>query len=500
MSDDELRASLDKMRADGVADVAVKTFAHYFELLRDGDAGELPESDIEPVDELPDADELPDDERGARDALERTVVVKLNGGLGTSMGMTAPKSLLEVKQGLTFLDIVVRQILHLRERTGARLPLVLMNSFATRDASLEALSAYPELAVDGVPADFVQSKVPKLAADDLAPIEWPDDAGLEWAPPGHGDLYPSLLSSGMLDALLHEGYEYAFVANVDNLGAVMDERILAWFAREQIPFLMEVADRTPADRKGGHLARRGGRGGPTLVLREIAQTPDDDVDAFQDIERHRFFNTNTLWMNLRALRTVLDERDGVLGLPMIVNRKTVDPGDPDSPAVLQLETAMGAAIDVFEGAQAIRVPRERFAPVKTTNDLLALRSDAYELHDDGRIVVADGRSGAPLVELDPDHFKLVRDFDERFSAGAPSLVECERLTVRGDVAFGAGRRRARGGRGRARRGRGSAGSPTGRCSRAEPRTGTRGATVGTVCGTTSSQRPARADPPSCVSS
>jgi UTP--glucose-1-phosphate uridylyltransferase len=434
VTDDELRASLRKMRDDGVSDVGVATFAHYFERLRAGEAGMLAESEIEPVDELPDADELPDDEPGARDALERTVVLKLNGGLGTSMGMTEPKSLLEVKDGLTFLDVVVRQILDLRRRTGARLPLVLMNSFATRDASLRALEAHDELAVDGIPADFVQSKVPKLCADSLAPVRWPDDPGLEWAPPGHGDLYPSLLSSGMLDALLDAGYAYAFVANVDNLGAVMDERILAWFARERIPFLMEVADRTSADRKGGHLARRPDGG---LVLREIAQTPESDVAAFQDVDRHRFFNTNTLWIDLRALRAVLAERDGVLGLPMIVNRKTVDPGDADSPAVLQLETAMGAATDVFEGARAIRVPRERFAPVKTTNDLLALRSDAYELHEDGRIVVADGRSGAPLVDLDTRHFKLVRDFDARFAAGAPSLVACDRLTVRGDVAFGA---------------------------------------------------------------
>ncbi|HEV7805813.1 MAG TPA: UTP--glucose-1-phosphate uridylyltransferase [Solirubrobacteraceae bacterium] len=434
MTDDELQASLRKMRDDGVSDVGVATFAHYFERLRAGDAGMLAESEIEPVDELPDADELPVEEAGARDALDRTVVLKLNGGLGTSMGMTEPKSLLEVKDGLTFLDIVVRQILDLRRRTGARLPLVLMNSFATRETSLQALASHDDLAVEGIPADFVQSKVPKLLADGFAPVRWPDDPSLEWAPPGHGDLYPSLLSSGMLDALLDAGYEYAFVANVDNLGAVMDERILAWFARERIPFLMEVADRTPADRKGGHLARRPDGG---LVLREIAQTPGGDVDAFQDIDRHRFFNTNTLWIDLRALRAVLDERDGVLGLPMIVNRKTADPGDADSPAVLQLETAMGAAIDVFEGARAIRVPRERFAPVKTTNDLLALRSDAYELHEDGRIVVADGRSGAPLVDLDARHFKLVRDFDARFAAGAPSLVGCERLTVRGDVAFGA---------------------------------------------------------------
>ena len=153
------------------------------------------------------------------------------------------------------------------------------------------------------------------------------------------------------------------------------------------------------------------------MLREIAQTPDDDVDSFQDVSRHRFFNTNTLWVNLRALGDLLDERDGVLGLPMIVNRKTVDPGDPDSPKVIQLETAMGAAIDVFDGAAAVRVPRERFAPVKTTNDLLVVRSDAYVLTDDARVVVAPERGGnLPLVELDGDHFKLLRDFDARFPA------------------------------------------------------------------------------------
>jgi UTP--glucose-1-phosphate uridylyltransferase len=435
VTDEQLERALAKMRADGVAQIAVDTFAHYFERLRAGDTGVLPESDIEPVAELPDADELPADDAGARAALDRTVVVKLNGGLGTSMGMTGPKSLLEVKDGLTFLDITVRQILDLRERTGAKLPLVLMNSFATRDASLDALGRYDALPVAGVPADFVQSKVPKLRADDLEPVSWPADPALEWAPPGHGDLYPSLQSSGMLEALLDGGYEYAFVANVDNLGAVMEPRILAWFQRERIPFLMEVADRTQADRKGGHLARRADGG---LVLREVAQTPEEDLDAFQDIARHRFFNTNTLWIDLRALAAVLQERDGVLGLPMIVNRKTVDPGDSASPAVLQLETAMGAAIDVFDGARAIRVPRTRFAPVKTTNDLLALRSDAYVLHDDGRIALARERSGdgAPLVDLDPAHFKLVRDFDDRFAAGAPSLVACERLAVRGDVAFG----------------------------------------------------------------
>src|SRR5919112_662914 len=434
---DGLEQSIEKMRSDDVGDAAVRAFADAYERLREGETGVLPEAEIEPVDDVPDADELDDDDAAA-DVLDSAVVLKLNGGLGTSMGMTGPKSLVEVKDGLTFLDIIVRQVLGLRERTGARVPLVLMNSFSTRDASLRALERHDGIRAD-VPLDFVQNKVPKLLAGDLEPAEWPDDPSLEWAPPGHGDLYAALVTSGMLDELLGHGYRYAFVSNSDNLGAVLDPRILAWFAGEEIPFAMEAADRTEADRKGGHVARR--RDGGGLVLREIAQTPDEDADAFQDTARHRYFNTNTLWVDLEALRALLERRDGVLGLPMIVNRKTVDPSDKESPEVIQLETAMGAAIDVFDGARALRVPRRRFAPVKTTNDLLAVRSDAYVLTDDARVELAPerGRSlGPPLVDLDGAHFKLLRDFDARFAQGPPSLVACDRLDVAGDVAFGRG--------------------------------------------------------------
>src|SRR3954452_24870654 len=427
---DGLAASVEKMRADGVPELAVRTFAHYYEQLASGEQGAVPESSIEPIEDVPDIADLPETDGSA---LDRAVVIKLNGGLGTSMGMTAAKSLLEVKDGLSFLDIIARQVLDARRRAGARLPLVLMNSFYTRDDSLRALERYPELAGD-VPLDFVQDKVPKLLADELRPVSWPDDPDLEWAPPGHGDLYTALVAGGMLETLLERRYEYAFVSNADNLGATLEPRILSWFAREEIPFLMEVADRTEADRKGGHLARRADDGG--LLLRETAQTRDSDEDAFQDIARHRYFNSNTLWVNLRALGAAMDERDGILGLPMIVNRKTVDPGDAGSPAVIQLETAMGAAIAVFEGARALRVPRRRFAPVKTTSDLLALRSDAYVLTDDQRVELAPERDGPPIVELDSDYYKLLRDFDLRFGSGPPSLVPCERLAVEGDVAFG----------------------------------------------------------------
>jgi UTP--glucose-1-phosphate uridylyltransferase len=426
-----LEASIEKMRGEGLSGPAIDAFAHYYRRLAEGEQGMLPESELEPVTDVQDAAELPEDAERAAEALDRTVVIKLNGGLGTSMGMTRAKSLLQVKDGLTFLDLIARQVLGLRERFGARLPLVLMNSFRTREDSLEALARYPDLESD-VPLDFTQGKVPKLLADELEPASWPDDPEHEWTPPGHGDIYTSLAGSGMLERLLDAGYEYAFMSNSDNLGAVVEPRILAWFASEELPFAMEVCPRTEADKKGGHIARRG----EGLVLRETAQTPDEDLPAFEDTQRHPYFNTNNLYVNLKALQRVLDERDGVLGLPMIVNRKTVDPTDSSSPEVFQLESAMGAAIGAFEGAAAVLVPRDRFVPVKKTSDLLVLRSDAYELTDDRRVVLVEERDGRiPLVDLG-DNFKLLRDFEERFEHGPPSLRACDRLSVSGDVAFG----------------------------------------------------------------
>jgi UTP--glucose-1-phosphate uridylyltransferase len=429
MSAEGLQAAVEKMRREQVPDAAIATFEHYYRELEAGASGLIPEDAIEPVRDLQDADALP-----AADApLDEAVVIKLNGGLGTSMGMDRAKALLEVKDGLTFLDVIARQVLALRAESGARLPLVLMNSFHTRDDSLALLRRYEDLASD-VPFDFVQHKEPKLLVDGLRPAEWPPNPALEWCPPGHGDIYPALLTSGMLGTLLERGYRYAFISNSDNLGAVLEPRILAWLAAEGLPYLAEVTDRTPADKKGGHIAVLEETGG--LILRETAQTPDEDMDAFTDVDRHPYFHVNNLWVDLRELNALLRERDGVLGLPMIVNEKTVDPGDSSSPPVYQLETAMGAAIGVFEGARAIRVPRARFVPVKKTSDLLVLRSDAYRLGEGARIELADDRSGAPLVELDDRHFKLLDDFDAHFPAGPPSLARAERLAVKGDVTFG----------------------------------------------------------------
>src|SRR5262245_34475275 len=426
----------EKMRVAGLPEIAIATFAHYYVQLRAGEAGLVPGSDIATVEPPPTLADLMRHRTAGRAALARAVVIKLNGGLGTSMGMTQAKSLLPAKQGLSFLDTIVRQTLHLRRAHGVALPLILMNSFRTREDSRAVLARYPELA-GPIPGDFLQHKVPRILAADLTPVSWPPEPEHEWCPPGHGDIYPALETSGMLAALLGAGFEFAFVSNADNLGAVLDLDVLGWMATERIPFVMEVSERTEADRKGGHLARRTRDG--RLLLREVAQCPPDELDAFQDVRRWGYFNTNNLWVNLRTLATVFRERSGVLGLPMIRNEKPVDPEDPGSPRVIQLETAMGAAIAVFEGARAVQVPRARLVPVKTTSDLLALWSDVYELADDFRIVESSRRGGKPLfVDLDPRHFRRVTDLEARFPDGAPSLLAARRLVVRGDVRFEGG--------------------------------------------------------------
>jgi UTP--glucose-1-phosphate uridylyltransferase len=435
MSVDALKTAQAKMREAGQPEEAIRSFASAYERLESGESALLPTAELEPAGEIDTLEQLPDADAG--DVLDRVAVIKLNGGLATSMGLRSPKSLVEARDGHSFLDIIVGQTLALRGHYGVRLPLVLMNSQATRDETMRALEAYPELGV-GLPLDFLQSMVPKLDADTLEPVTWTSNSSLEWNPPGHGDVYSALRGSGMLDAMLEEGYRYAMISNADNLGSTTEARIPAHMERGEIPFLMEVVLGTEADRKGGHIARR--TADKQLVLRETAQTPPEDEESFRDYRRWRYYNTNSLWVDLRALKQTLDATDGVLELPLIVNRKTVDPRDSSSPAVIQLESAMGAAIGAIKGAQLLLVPRTRFAPVKTTDDLLGLRSDVYTLSPQDMVVapIPERRDDLPYVALDSKFYKLLDDFEQRFQDGAPSLREANRLVVHGDVTFGAG--------------------------------------------------------------
>jgi UTP--glucose-1-phosphate uridylyltransferase len=434
MSEAGLRQAREKMTSAGVPAEAIEVFTNYYRQLETGATGLISEDSIDPltaVDQLADM-QIPAGDQ--RTALNATVIIKLNGGLGTSMGMERAKSLLPVRGEATFLDLIADQVMAARHTYQVSLPLLFMDSFRTRDDTLAALNRNPELPVPGLPQDFLQNREPKLRADDLTPVSWPADESLEWCPPGHGDLYTALVASGVLDQLVDAGYRYASVSNSDNLGATPNPVLAGWFAASGAPYAAEICRRTPADRKGGHLAVRKSDG--RLILRDTAQTPADDMDAFTDEHRHPYFHTNNLWFDLQALQQVLTERNGVIGLPLIKNVKNVDPSDPDSPEVIQIESAMGAAIEVFQGATAIAVGRERFLPVKTTNDLALLRSDCYRL-DDNAGVLADV-DPMPVIDLDQTYYKKIDDFDQRFPHGVPSLCNAQSLTVTGDWTFGDG--------------------------------------------------------------
>ena len=223
-----------------------------------------------------------------------------------------------------------------------------------------------------------------------------------------------------------------FVSNSDNLGATLDLKILTYFAKSDAPFMMECCVRTENDKKGGHLAMRKSDG--QLILRESAMCADADETAFQDITKHKYFNTNNLWIRLDKLKEIVEKFGGFIPLPMIMNKKTVDPKDDSSQKVVQLETAMGAAIECFPGATAITVPRSRFAPVKKCDDLLLLRSDVYLISDDFRTVLNPACGGkAPVVSLDSKKYKLVEKLEEAIARGVPSLIHCTRLKITGPV-------------------------------------------------------------------
>ena len=426
---DHLPAFVSKMESANLPPLVIDTFAHYYGEVLNGEKGLIHDRDIRPVSpvEIEKYEKLIPYGRIGIDVFPQTVRIILNGGLGTSMGLKGAKSLIEIKDGMSFLEIIIRQA------ENSEVALAFMNSFNTQEDTLAALA---RLKPSKFPITFLQHKFPKILQQDFSPARWPPNPVLEWNPPGHGDVYTALLTSGMLQSLLDDGIVYAFISNSDNLGARLDEALLGYFAHHQFPFMMEVAEKTPADIKGGHLARhQNGR----LILREAAQCPGKELDAFRDIERYQYFNTNNIWVNLKALKTLFDQQK-TMNLPLILNPKTLDPRDKKSPPVYQVESAMGAAIHLFEGATAINVPRTRFYPVKTCSDLLVVRSDCFLYNIDeslrvNPVSIKHNQAGAAKVTLDPKYYGKVDDLEKRFGNGIPSLVECCSLSIKGDVLF-----------------------------------------------------------------
>ncbi|CAH8839197.1 unnamed protein product [Trichobilharzia szidati] len=392
---------------------------------------------------------MPSDKEVIRQQLNKLVVVKLNGGLGTTMGCTGPKSLISVRNDLTFLDLTVQQIERLNNEYGTSIPLVLMNSFNTHAETEKVLRKYQQVNVRI--STFLQSSYPRLNRESLLPLakcaHKPEGGSCEtrrqtdmnyhpeeWYPPGHGDFYRSFVACGLAEKMINDGKEWVFLSNIDNLGATVDLNILNFLMNKELhrggdspEFVMEVTDKTRADVKGGTLTKYRGH----LRLLELAQVPEDHVDDFASVRTFKIFNTNNLWIDLRALHRCVKEK--TLHMEIIVNPKTLDSGTN----ILQLEEAAGAAIKSFNGAFGVNVPRSRFLPVKTTSDLLLVMSNLYVL-EGGTLSVSPLRSfpSVPLIKLG-SHFKKVKDFLTRFGS-IPDLLELDHLTVTGDVYFGKG--------------------------------------------------------------
>lgn len=363
-----------------------------------------------------------------REFLSKLVVIKLNGGLGTSMGCTGPKSLISVRSGLNFLDLTVQQIEHLNKVYDVNVPLVLMNSFNTEEDTRKILRKYKNCKVEI--KMFNQHRFPRINKETLLPVanEDPYSPKDAWYPPGHGDIYSAFNDSGLLEEFLQAGKDLMFVSNIDNLGATVDMNILAHLiSNPETEYCMEVTDKTRADVKGGTLIEYEGR----ARLLEIAQVPKENVDEFKSVSKFKIFNTNNLWMRLDAVSR-LCKSGQIDDMEIIVNEKTLGSGTN----VIQLETASGAAIKNFNKAIGINVPRARFLPVKKTSDLMLVMSNLYELKS-GSLTMSQNRQfkTTPLVKLGDEHFKKVSKFLNRYKT-IPDMLEADHLTVSGDVTFG----------------------------------------------------------------
>ncbi|KAK3580388.1 hypothetical protein CHS0354_001508 [Potamilus streckersoni] len=383
----------------------------------------LPDDAVKMYGELPGPNE-----NDVKSLLDQLVVMKLNGGLGTGMGCQGPKSVITVKNELTFLDMNVQQIEYLNNKYGTDVPLVLMNSFNTDADTQKVVNKYGNVNVSIF--TFNQSRFPRINRESLLPmaIGFGDENTEGWYPPGHGDIYKSFYNSGLLEIFIKAGKKYVFVSNIDNMGATVDLNILSFLLNNKVKapeFVMEVTDKTRADIKGGTLVEYEGK----LRLLEIAQVPKEHVDEFKSIRKFKIFNTNNLWASLDGIKRTIEEK--TLHMEIIVNPKTLDNGIN----VIQLETAVGAAIKSFEGAVGINVPRRRFLPVKTTSDLLVIMSNLYSIKT-GSLEMNPKRSfpSVPLCKLG-SQFTKVKEFLRRF-ASIPDILELDHLTVSGDVTFG----------------------------------------------------------------
>jgi UTP--glucose-1-phosphate uridylyltransferase len=422
------------LKSKGVRNLAIEIFIHNLEKLISNSSSYIKSEDIKPVEQTDgvyDEDFNLNQDYRYLEEMKKVAVIKLNGGLGTSMGLEGPKSQLIVKNDLNFIEITCNQIQKIRDIYNIQVPLIFMNSFNTNEETLQNLSKIHFQNIN-LPSCFNENKSPKLKKINFnneveyIPAKFPVNPNLEWAPPGHADIYPSLLESGLLDELIDKNYEFIFVSNVDNLGASLNLNIFKKIFDLNSDFVMEVALRTKNDNKGGHLALQNKK----LILREVSQVSNEDIEDFQNYKKYKFFNTNSIWIKTKSLKELLIKNNGILDLPLIVNQKNIDPADSTSENIIQLETAMGSAISLFNNAKTILVPSKRFIPVKNTNNLLFLLSDLVKVLPNYEL---EPIRSIP-IDLNPKYYKNVGSFYDRFRE-IPSLINCNSLKILTDKYF-----------------------------------------------------------------
>ncbi|EAL47364.2 UDP-glucose pyrophosphorylase, putative [Entamoeba histolytica HM-1:IMSS-B] len=359
--------------------------------------------------------------------LKKTCIIKINGGLGTSMGCTGPKSVIEVRNGLTFLDIIILQLKALYREYGVVVPLVLMNSFSTNVETEKVIKKY-EQDNDVRILTFLQHKFPRIDAQTLLPVCTElNGRKEEWYPPGHGDFLQSFVDSKAFQTLKEEGKEYLFLSNSDNLGAIPDITIMHHFSKNHLDFALELTPKTLNDVKGGTLIRYGNK----LKMLEIAQVPSEHVAEFKDIKKFKVFNTNNIWMNMSAIQHVVEKRTLLNNMDIIVNRKKDGQRD-----VIQLEIAVGCAVSAFEHTTAYIVPRSRFLPVKACNDLFIIQSTLFGLNESGHMVDNARKVSdiPPSVTFSKD-FQFISEYQKHMQH-IPNIEHLNSLVVDGNIVFG----------------------------------------------------------------
>lgn len=421
MKETTLSRCIEKLKEKDTHPAVISLFTRFYIDYLEGSHTKIEWQNLTPLKDtdllqLPDIQEF---EAAGKAALSQTAVLKLNGGLGTSMGCKEPKSFIEIEKGRTFLDFTLDQIQHYRLQYDIKLPLLLMNSYSTYRETEQKIASIPNV------FGLMQHQFPRIGAKTKLPFISYEDSELEWHPPGHGDVYYALDRSGFLDDLIASGYRYLFMSNSDNLGATVSLPILGYLAKNRYDFVVETTPKTELDIKGGTFVYYQDK----MTLLERAQVPENHIQEFENTFTFPIFNTNSIWLDLHKLKEVLTKK--ALHLQLIVNPKQIEGQD-----VVQLESAMGSAISSFEHSRVIVVDRSRFLPVKTTSDLLLLKSDLFIKHEDGRVERNPERKEKTLPKITlEDPFDTVSAFERRFKQ-IPSLMECHSLRLAGNIYFG----------------------------------------------------------------